>query len=390
VKILIAGAGIAGLTLAHCLERHGHHPVLVERSPGLRDGGYMLDFSGPGYDVAEKLGLLPELEAFHDDIPRMTFVDPGGKPRFSVRTAALRKLLDDRIVNVLRGDLERLLYTKIKDRVEIRFGTEVESCAQDGQGVRATFSDGQTGEHDLLVGADGVHSRVRAMTFGPEKQFARFVGYYAAAFILDDPTLLGAAADAFYTLSEPRRQINVYPIPGGGLATLFIHRAERDLASFTSESIRRELHAAYDGIGWIVPELLARSDLAAEVYFDRTEQIELPRWSDGRVALVGDAAGCVSLLAGQGASLAMAGAYVLADELAAAGGDLAGALARYEARVKPAVVKSQRAGRSFARWFVPDNRARIALRDLVMRLANWPVAAPLLKQSFAFGSTIKF
>lgn len=387
--ILICGGGIAGLALASCLERRGFRPVVVEKSPGLRDAGHMIDFWGPGYDAAERMGFLPSLRAVEYDIARMTFVDRHGAARFSVRLDALRQLYDGRILNVLRGDLERLLYEQIKDRVEVRFGTSVERVEQATEKARVDFTDGRTAEYDLVVGADGVHSRVRSLVFGAEKQFSRFVGYVVASFILDDPTGLDVPPDAFYTLTLPRRQVNVYPL-NRRMATLFIHRDDNALPPDPSRDGKlRALSAAYEGIGWIVPELLERARRVPDLYVDRTEQIILPAWSAGRVTLVGDAGGCVSLLAGQGASLAIAEAYVLADELAR-GDDLAAALARYEARLKPIVLKSQAEGRNFAGWFVPDNRARIVLRDLMMRLANVSSLSPVMRRVFPISSSIKF
>ena len=386
--VLIVGAGIAGLTLAYGLERAGHRPIVVEQSPQLRDAGYMLDFYGSGYDAAERLGLIPDLTAIDADLARMTFLRPTGREKFSLSMAAMRNLLDNRSFLLLRGDFERLLYQKIKDRVEVRFGTEVESFTQAGAKVQVSFSDGRMADCDLLVGADGVHSRIRRIAFGPEKSFARYVGYTAAAFIVEDAPGL-ADPRAFYTLTLPGRQVNVYPIPGGRWATLFLHRSKADVGYFSRDAACQELHRLYGDLGWIVPTLLERLDQAREVYFDRAEQIELPRWSDGRVTLVGDAAGCVSLLAGQGASLAVAGAVVLADSLDESD-DLAGALARYEAQMRPIVTRAQDGGRRFARWFLPDSYWRIALRDLMMRLTAWPMAAPLLKRQFLFGETIKF
>jgi 2-polyprenyl-6-methoxyphenol hydroxylase-like FAD-dependent oxidoreductase len=318
----------------------------------------------------------------------MTFVGSNGRPRFSVRSAHLRQMFGDRLLGILRSDIERVVHERIKDRVELRFGTSVAAYEQDERKVRVTLSDGREVACDLLVGADGVHSRVRELAFGAEKQFARFVGYDFAVFNLDDSRGLPLDGDTVYLLTEPGRQVDVYPSRDGRLAAFFVHRSERALPDLSREAICRELHGAYADLGWVVPELLNRAAEVPDLYFDRTEQIELPSWSAGRVTLVGDAAGCVSFLGGQGASLAIAGAYVLAGELAG-GDDLGGALARYEARLKPIVAKAQAGGRSFARWLIPDNRVRIAVRDLMMRMADSP-AAPLFKRQFAFASTITF
>jgi 2-polyprenyl-6-methoxyphenol hydroxylase-like FAD-dependent oxidoreductase len=158
----------------------------------------------------------------------------------------------------MRGDLERLLYSKIEDRVEVRLGTSVDSLEQDGAKVRVKLTDGTTRSFDVLVGADGVHSRVRELAFGAEDSFSRFLGYYTAAFIVDDRRMREGLGEAFYTLTVPGRQVAVYPVRGGRLATFFIHKAGNELGDSSPDTIREELHRAYGGMGWIVPELLER------------------------------------------------------------------------------------------------------------------------------------
>lgn len=391
MKVLISGGGIAGLTLAYGLHHHGHEPLVVEKSPKVRDEGYMIDFVDPGYDASEKMGMLSELEEIHYEIPRLAFVDATGKEKFSVGYAALRKnLFGGRHFNFMRGDLELLLYSRIEDRVPVRFGTEVKSLEQDEAQVEVRFTDGSTGSFNLVIGADGIHSRVRDLAFGEESEFSRPLGYYTAAFILDDPEMRGRFGDAFYTLTVPGRQVAVYPIHGGRLATLFLYKARRLPADLSTEAARRELDAVYDGMGWIIPQLLKRGGYGP-VYFDEVAQIEMPSWSAGRVALVGDACQCVSLFGGQGASMAVAGAYLLAEKLGAVreGKDIAAALYQYEHSLKPDIQKRQRAGRRFARWFVPDSRTRLVLQEAVWRLATKPPASLILKRQFAAGSTLK-
>jgi 2-polyprenyl-6-methoxyphenol hydroxylase-like FAD-dependent oxidoreductase len=382
MNVLVSGAGIAGLTLAFWLQRSGYELTVVEKSPSLRDEGYMIDFFGSGYDVSEKMGLLSDLEKIHHPISRLVFVDATGRERFSIDYAAFRRLLGGRHFNFMRGDLERLLHSKIKDRLRLRFGTRVESFRQEAGQVHVTFSDGTTGLFDLLVGADGVHSQIRNSAFGGEDHFSRFLGYYTAAFILGEPPSSFSAADAFHTLTEPGRQVGIYPIRGGRLATFFVYKAHRSVSDFSFDTAVQELRTVYGGMDWIVPELLDRCD-PSSMYFDEVSQIEMPGWSVGRVVLVGDACQCVSLLAGQGASMATAGAYILAEELAKGGNDIPGALTRYEGKVRPSIEKRQKAGRRLARWFVPGNEVQLAIRDMVTRMAEWPIAWRLLKRVLA-------
>ncbi|WP_375772845.1 FAD-dependent monooxygenase [Archangium gephyra] len=390
MKVLICGGGIAGLTLAGCLERQGHPVVVVERASHFRDEGYMIDFVGSGYDASERLGLLPELERIHYPISHLTFVDERGRVRVSLPYRLLRRrFFEDRHFNFLRGELARLLYARIEGKVELRFHTTVEALEQHGGRVRVRLSDGTEDDFELLVGADGVHSQIRRLAFGPEERFARFVGCNTAAFILDSPPDRLHDHAAFTTLSVRKRQVAVYPIRGGRLATFFLHRAESPIEDLSRESALRELRTVYGGLDWIVPELLERCTQVSSFYFDTVTQIEMPRWSNGRVVLLGDACQSVSLLAGQGASMAVAGAYILAEELGAAGSDVPAALDRYEQRLKPSIEDKQAAGRRMADWFVPKSRFGLALRDLALRVSLWPGVSSMLRRRMAAESLFR-
>jgi 2-polyprenyl-6-methoxyphenol hydroxylase-like FAD-dependent oxidoreductase len=227
------------------------------------------------------------------------------------------------------------------------------------------------------------------MALGDEACFRRFLGYSTAAFIIDVLGQLPVAHDAFSTMTVPGRQVGIYPIRGGRLATFFVHEAERILNDFSHESMLEELRTAYDGLDWIVPEFLDQSRGVSDVYFDSVVQIEMPRWSRGRVVLVGDACQCVSLIVGQGASLAMIGAYLLAQELCAVGDDVAGARAQYERKLKPSVEEKQAAGRRLARWFVPEHRRHPVIRDAVLWMITVPGVSEIIGRSFSLASAIK-
>jgi 2-polyprenyl-6-methoxyphenol hydroxylase-like FAD-dependent oxidoreductase len=382
MRVLICGAGIAGLTLAWCLEKKGHRPLVVERAPELRDEGYMLDFFGSGYDASAKMGLLPDLEHIHYPIAGLKFVDERGYERLNLPYPMLRKrLFQDRHFNFMRGDLEGVLFHKIAGNTEVRFGTTVDAFESTATGLNVRLSDGSTHDVNLLVGADGVHSKVRRLAFGEEPQFARFVGCYTAAFIIVRHPQAFGVTDAFVTLTVPGRQVAVYPIRGGALAAFFVHRSARRGDVFSRQAILDELRDAYGHMRWLVPELLDEAARVPNIYFDAVTQIAMPSWSRDRVVLLGDSCQCVSLLAGQGASMAVASAYILAEELEAAGDRYLGtALARYEHRVKPSIERKQAAGRNMADWFVPADGLHLALRDLALRVSIWPGASSIIRR----------
>ena len=375
--MLIVGAGIAGLTLALRLHRLGWTPIVLEQASGLRADGYMIDFFGLGYDAAERLGLIERLRAIHRPIPRLVSVDADGHERFALRYQALRRrLFRGRHFTFLRGELARILCDAVEDGVSIRFGTTVRSIIQHDATVWAVLSDGTRERADLVVGTDGLHSRVRSLVFGEEPSFRLSLGHMASAWILDKlPDTVGS--NAFWTLTAPGRMVAVYPIGGGRAATLFVHRTV-DPAGELAQGVGATLRSAYADLRWIVPQLL--DSLTDSAYFDEVVQIQLDRWSRGRVAVLGDAAWCVSPLGGLGASLAMAGADGLASALESrGGGDIPVALKEWEERWRPGIMRMQEASRRTAAWFVPSDRFRMFARDLFVRASAWPLTSELLR-----------
>ncbi|MFD9941141.1 FAD-dependent monooxygenase [Nonomuraea sp. NPDC059023] len=343
MRVLICGAGIAGLALAGLLERDGHEVVVVERAPAPHGAGYMLDCQGPGFDAAESMGLLPELRARAFTLSELVHHDDEG-------TVTGRYIDDrpgaDRILSMMRGELEDVLYRSMQTRV--RFGRTVHSYHDVGDGLAVTLSDGGVERADLLVGADGIHSRIRTLTFGAAGHTLLDLGFHTAAYVFDDPETARALGNDLHMLEAPGQQVGAYPAHDGRVATLFTHRTAPG-APLPADP-RAELRKVYGGRGWLVPRLL--DNCPARPYYDRVAQIDLPAWSRGRVTLVGDACQAMSLLTGQGAGMALAAAHALAGELRA-GGDLEAALARYERTVKPVAVRVQAEGRATAEEFVP-------------------------------------
>ena len=386
MKIVVVGAGVAGLTLALELHRRGQTPVVLERSPGPRAAGYMVDFFGPGYDAAARMDLLPELERIHYEIPRLSFRGPDGREQFALSYRQLRsRLFGGQHFNFMRGDLEQVLYRRAADTVDIRFGTSVSGIEAAGAETAAVLTDGSHVVGDAVVGADGVHSAVRHALFGADEPATRFLEYDTAAYIFEDPQLHHVVAGQFAMLTGGDRQISLYPISDGRVATFLLHRRERPFEPRDPAAVRAELHRVFGGFGWLVPDALAACGPDCRPYYDAVEQVVLPNWSVGRTVLLGDAAWCVSLLAGQGVSLAMAGAYVLAQELAATT-DVPRALSRYERRMRPLAEAKQEEGRRTAQWFIPQGKIRNLIRDWALRISLWPGIANIVRRRFLGGA----
>jgi 2-polyprenyl-6-methoxyphenol hydroxylase-like FAD-dependent oxidoreductase len=378
MRVLVVGAGISGLTVAHELHRLGHDVTVMERQEQLGSEGYMIDFSGPGYDAAQRMGLLSRLAEIHYPIGQLMFVDGDCKVRADLPYPRLRKeIFHDRHFNFMRGDLERVLFRSIESSVPVRFGTSPATLDPAGTTVRIKTSHGASESFDLVVAADGFRSRVRNLAFLAGETMPVYFGCHTAAYVAERP-IAGLEADALVSMSAPGLSAAAYPIRGGRTATFFVHRATSRLVDRSPEACRLELEATYRGQGWVLDELLDAFPGDGNVYFDDVAQLEAKRWSVGRVVLVGDAAGCVSLLAGQGASLAMYGAYVLAQELAREPGDIPGALERYEVRVRPIVSERQRAASRNLSWFLPRTRVGTMLRDRITRTAMTPPIAWML------------
>ena len=373
MRVLVIGGGIAGLTAATRLSVTGHDVCLMEREKKLRTEGYMIDFFGPGFDVAERMGLLPALEQAHYPVGHLLFINEKAEPRADVDYPRIRKtVFHDRHFNFMRGDLERVLFEQLPREVEVRFGAEPRSITQDGDQVTVEDGGGRRDRYDLVVGADGAHSGTRELVMRADEVSERYLGCHTAAYILPGvPPQL--PPDALVTLAETDIDVGAYPIRGGRTATFFLHRVSERIGDHAPEACRRELDAAFRGRGWIIDRLLDAFPEDGPVYYDDVTQIEAARWARGRVVLVGDACGAVSLVAGQGASMAMAGAYVLAEELSSSEGDLPAALARYEERIRPPVESRQRRARRNLGWFLPRSHVRALLRDWA---TDWFMKSP--------------
>jgi 2-polyprenyl-6-methoxyphenol hydroxylase-like FAD-dependent oxidoreductase len=389
VRVLVVGAGIAGLSAALRLRQLGGAPTVVEAAPGPRGGGYMIDFFGPGIDAADRLGLRPGLERIHAPIERLVFVDGSGRPRVAVGYPALRRrVFGGRHHNFLRGDLEAELYAAARSAgVAPSHGRKVigvQQAAAAGDPVVVRYADGAEEEWDVVLGADGIHSRVRNDVLEPDEWSTRDLGHAVWTWIVDG-SLPGVRREDFVTLTAPGRMVAAYPVDEERTAAFFVHRSP-DGGGEPGADLPGALHRRFGDLGWLVPELLATLPSALDRYTDRTVQVRSRVWHRGRVALLGDACWCVSLLAGQGASLALAGGVAVAEELATASAvaDVPAALDRARDRLGPVVTRLADAGARTASWFVPEERWRMAVRDTSLRASAWPVVGPVLGRRFGF------
>jgi 2-polyprenyl-6-methoxyphenol hydroxylase-like FAD-dependent oxidoreductase len=370
--ILISGLGIAGPTLAYWLAQYGFEPTLVERSPTFRESGYMIDFWGPGYDVAERMGMLPEIKQYGYRIEEVRFVNGRGKRVGGFGGAVLRDTLYDRFISIPRGELARLLYQRIADNLEIIFNDSVVAIEQGATDVGVSFAHSGPRRFDLVIGGGGLHSPIRNLVFRPERRFEHYLGFIAAAFIADGYP--SRDQGAYVSYGVPGRQVARYSLRDGQTGFLFVV-GEKD-----PQAADRAIHAgpnflahAFRNAGWECNEIIAALAKCEDVYLDKVSQIRMDSWSEGRVVLVGDAAYCPSLLAGEGASLAMAGAYVLAGELKRAEGDHASAFRSYQSFLKPFIERRQRSASRLGGWFAPASHLGILARNAATELMNVPV-----------------
>ncbi|MGK5733323.1 FAD-dependent monooxygenase [Streptomyces sp. URMC 124] len=379
MKALICGGGIAGLALARCLGDYGWEVVVLEKADGLRTQGYMIDFFGPGYTAAREMGVLPRLQELGYPVDALRYVDENGRARAGLSYERFGRAAGGRLISIMRPDLERALYESLPGKVDVRFGTGLTAITQRADGAAATLTDGTEVEADVVVGADGVHSSVRRLAYGDEERYVRRLGFHTAAFVFEDPEIHAIGRKNFLLTDTVDRQMGFYSLREGRVAAFAVHRtADPDLPDDPREVLQRE----YGGLGWIVPRALRACPPGDEVYYDLVAQVEVPCWSQGRVTLVGDACYAVSLLAGQGASLGMAGAYLLAEQLAEAP-SVGTALRRYEERWRPVVEEKQRAARRGVRWFLPGSQAALQARRLALRAARLPGADRFLATELA-------
>jgi 2-polyprenyl-6-methoxyphenol hydroxylase-like FAD-dependent oxidoreductase len=375
MRILISGAGVAGPCLAYWLRHHGFEPTIVERAPQIRSGGYVVDFWGAGFEVADRMGLVPEILSKGYQLKEVRQVDRSGKRVSGFPVNVFERLSGGRFTSVPRSELAASIYGALGGQVETIFDDSISAIEGASGEVSVRFERSSPRVFDLVIGADGLHSQVRRLIFGEENRFERYLGLKVAAFTATGYRPRDELAYVMHT--EVGQQVSRFSMRDDRSLFLFVFadrgvEVPRDLAGQ-----KALLHEKFSNSGWECPQILEALAGGEGLYMDRVSQIHMDRWAQGRVALVGDAAFCVSLLGGQGSALAMVAAYILAGELKTAHGDHVAAFAHYQERLGAFIAMKQKAAVRFAPFFAPRSRLGIFFRDQVMKLMAIPFVSEL-------------
>jgi len=369
---VISGAGIAGLAVALRLNRAGWRTLIIERSPARRSSGYLVNLLGYGYDAAENLGIIPELAPHDVGLFTTILVTREGRHKLTTPQAVAEAAIGPRALSVFRGDLETVLYQAVRDHTPIRFGTTIEAVTEETDGVSLRLSDGTSEHADLLIGADGLHSGVRRIVFGPESDHRRDLGHLVAAYRLAEAPsdIQAGTGTTFIGLGRTAAIINLGP----RRSSVFFTYRSSDVDAALAAGPADALTDTFGDLGGGFPDILKRLRRdPGDAYFDSVNQIVMDRWSRGRVVLLGDAAWCVTLFAGYGAALALTGADRLGDLLEPSDVDITEALAGWESGLRPEVIKRQALAAKGMAQFAPTSRAQIWIGEMMLRAMKLPL-----------------
>ena len=355
--VLISGAGVAGPALAYWLTAYGARVTVVEVAPALRTSGFNVDFRGDTHiGLLARMGVLDELRAVQTYGGAMKCVDEHGHQIFR-----LPEEFAGGDIEVHRADLSRVLYERTVDRAEYLFGDSITALTETPDGVHVEFAHAEPRTVDLVVGADGVHSVVRRLAFGEEARFVRHFDYYLAGW--DLPNDLGVDTTPTH-FCVPGRTASVsakHHDPDTAVALMVFAEPHRDGIWRDTDHQKQLITEAFTGLPWHVPSLLATLPDTPELYFDSVSRVNVPQWTTGRIALLGDAAWGLTL-GGMGVGTGVVGAYVLAGELAAATGDHRTAFPAYERLLRGYAAKWQRGGNA-GKFLAPRTRTGLWLRN---------------------------
>lgn len=373
MKVLISGAGIAGPTLAYWLIRAGHEVTIVEHSPKLRTGGYLVDFWGAGFEVAGRMGIVPELRKRGYIFDKLEALRSDGSQVVATKTASILKA-GNNYVSIERSELAAVIYESLNGEAELLLDDSVKALNQSALKVEVEFESGSAREFDLVVGADGLHSKIRELCFGPEAGFERYLGIVFATFQVngyrqrDEGVAFLCAGLGYQVLRLTLDDDRTLMLISAG------HDGDRPKSRADQERIFRDSLA--EG-RWEIPAILDAMTYSTDYFFDSVSQIRMPSWSSGRVVLVGDAGAAPSFMAGQGSALAMIEAYVLASQIAGAS-NYTEAFLGYENYLKKFILSKQDAATKLRLAFASRNRWELFVRNSAMRIMAIPGLSDLV------------
>ena len=386
-RVLISGASVAGPVVAYWLSRFGFQATVVERTEELRfgSGGHAVDLFGPALQIIEWMDALRQVldASTHTEI--ISFVRDGHRP-IDVPAESMSEGVSERHVEIMRGELAKIIYEASRNDTEYVFGNSIASLEETEQGVDVTFDHGSPQTFDLVIGTDGLHSTTRRLAFGAEHQFLHFLGGYLAVFSVPNYLDLHQRMLGFGAVG---RTAAIYPVYGSDEARVLLLWRTPTLHDYDRHDVtaqRRLISNLYGDMGWEVPRMLAELETADDLYLDSISTIVMETWTRGRVTLAGDAGYSPGAAVGGGTSLAVVGAYVLASELAASRGDHVRGLTAYEQVLRPAVQQSQRIGPAVMKRLIPSSRPQLwAIAQAIRLLPRLPGPARRLLTSFGGG-----
>jgi 2-polyprenyl-6-methoxyphenol hydroxylase-like FAD-dependent oxidoreductase len=348
--------------------RGGHDVTLIETAPRFRTGGYVIDFWGLGYRIAQKMGIEKEVREAGYQVQELRSVDGKGRAAASLTVDPIREVTGGLYTSVARGDLAAAIYRTVETDIETMYSDSITAIEGRTDCLAVTFENSAPRVFDMVVGADGLHSNVRNLVFGPESSFEHYLGCQVAACVLDGYRPRDELT--YVTHNLPGRQIGRFALDGDRTLVLFIFRSSTPDIPDTPELCKKLLRSQFGDGDWECAQILDALDGVDDLYFDVVSQVRLERWTSGRVALIGDAAACVSLLAGEGTGLAMVEAYVLAGELARANGNISEACIAYDSLLHGFLEEKQRGAMRFISFFAARTNLGIWLRNQAMRAFN--------------------
>jgi 2-polyprenyl-6-methoxyphenol hydroxylase-like FAD-dependent oxidoreductase len=362
-SVLISGASIAGLTMAYWMNHYGYEVTVVEIAPELRRGGSPIDVRGEALDCAKRMGVLEAIKKAKLQTKGLKFMNEQNEVQGMMLVEEIGAIRPGDDTEIRRDDLLDILYAAVKNNVTFKFGNRIKTLEQDPQYVKITFKDETTSIYDFVIGADGIHSGVRKLTFGPEEQFTHFLNFYFSVFTVD-----GQLGEQNYghMYNTPNNLATIYFYNNDSADCLLAFRAPKKLI-FDRNNIAQQKQMvmdAFEGIGWKVPELLEELKRADHFYLDQGCQIKMPTWTNGRVALLGDAGYAPAFPTGMGSTLAMHGATMLADAMAKTDNHET-AFARYNKTFRPIVEGLQATVYDGMSFVLPDTKYKIQARNKI-------------------------